>query len=145
MLNNLKFRLQLIQLESHSRKLSNNYLQVEKRIKNKSQYDYLELQDILRKQVELQKWIEFQQTQHYQQNCNRYIIPMPKKEDGNYYKFNFDDDGGDKDILTIKGFQIVRNSIRKEKKEILEAFGFWSSLIIGLIGAAIGLISAIKN
>ena len=87
MFNNLKFRLQLIQLENNSRKLSKKYLQVEKQIKNKNQYDYLELQDILRKQDELQTWIEFLQTKHYQQKCNRYIIQMPKKEDGNYYKF----------------------------------------------------------
>ena len=70
---------------------------------------------------------------------------MPKKEVGTYYKYNFADGDGERDILTIKGFQIVRNSIRQEKKEKREAFGFWSSLIIGLIGAAIGLISAIKN
>lgn len=113
MFDDSKFRLQLKHLEHNSCKLTKKYLQADKQIKNKGQDDYLELEDMLRQQGDLQTWIKFLQTKHYQQKCNRYGIQMPEKENGNYLKFDFDDGNGEREILTIKGFQILRNSIRQ--------------------------------
>ena len=72
-------------------------------------------------------------------------IPLLKKEEGDYYyQFNFDDLEGDRDILTTEGFYKVRALIRQEKKERREEFGFWTSVIGGIIGGLIGLITIIK-
>jgi hypothetical protein len=105
----------------------------------------MELDYLLRQQDELLTWIEFLQTKYYQKKCNQLVISMPEQNDKlYYYKFDFDDDAGDRDILTILGFQKVRTSIRQEEKEKREAFGFWVTLLIGLIGAIIGLVSILK-
>ncbi|HLG35848.1 MAG TPA: hypothetical protein VI757_13275 [Bacteroidia bacterium] len=90
--------------------------------------------------------IEYFQTEHYKIICDSLKIPMPDLEDSKfYYRYNFDDDEGDKYILTKEGLYDVRDRIRKEKKERREIAGFWISMIIGLLGTLIGLISVIKN
>ena len=145
MLNYLKYRYHLYLLNKSSRKLSKQFLSADKRVQNKGQYDYIGLQDISRQQNELQTWIEYIQTKYYQKKCNVYIIPMPEKDDLNYYQYNFDDNEGEREILTIEGFHYVRRSIRNEKKERRESFGFWVTVVTGLLGALIGVISIIKT
>ena len=62
-----------------------------------------------------------------------------------YYKFNFDDDKGDRIILTPSGFNHVRSLIYEERKRKREIYGFWIAILTGLIGALIGLVTVFKN
>ncbi len=94
--------------------------------------------------IELEDWIKFVKTDYFQRKCDRLIIEMPEKNEVYYYKHNFDDYEGDRFILTTKGFELVRSSIRKEEKDLRDRISFWSSIFTGLIGASIGLITIIK-
>lgn len=145
MFNYLKYRLELYQLQKSSRRLLKQYKQINKQVVNKGSEHFMELNDLARQQDELQTWIEFLQTKYYQEICNRYVIPMPDKDEGNYCIFNFDDGEGEREILNTEGFYKVRSLIRQEKKERREALGFWVTLLIGLLGAIIGLAAILKT
>lgn len=47
--------------------------------------------------------------------------------------------------LTNKGITEIRRLIRKERKERLELFTLWASLLIGVIGALTGLAAVLKK
>ena len=145
MFSYIKYRLKIRRLEKIDRKLSEQYMQVDKRVGPKGQEDYFELGYLSNKQDEIQTCIEFFQTTYYQEKCKKFAIPLLKKEDGNYYyQFNFDDDEGDRDILTTEGFYKVRGLIRQEEKDRRETYGFWASAITGIIGGLIGFLSIIR-
>lgn len=141
MIRNLKYRLELFQLRSVLSKRGREF----KRAHDKAKQPCLddgELLFLAQKEDEIENLIKFHQTQYLKSICNALVIPMP--EDGNngyYYRFNFDDDEGERLILSTLGIQLVRSNIREEKKARREAFGFWITMIIGLVGAAIGLVS----
>ena len=46
--------------------------------------------------------------------------------------------------LTNKGITEIRDLIRKDKKEALEIFSMWATILIGLMGTLIGLVSMLK-
>lgn len=145
MFNYLKYRLKLYRLEKIDRKLSEKYMQADKRVSQKGQEDYMELGYLSNQQDEMQTWIEFFQTTYYQEKCEKFAIPLLKKEDGDYYyQFNFDDEEGDRDILTTEGFYKVRGLIRQEEKDRREIYGFWASAITGIIGGLIGFLTIIR-
>ena len=95
---------------------------------------------------ELDMWIQFKQTEYLESECQALVLPFPEKEEGeNFAIFNFDDEHGDRYILTTAGIHLVRGMIREEKKARSDAFGIWATLIMGLLGTLIGLISVLKR
>ena len=85
-------------------------------------------------------------TDYYKRFTEKLLIPMPELSDEKlYYKFNFDDEYGDRHLLTTTGFHQIIDSIRNEEKRRREIVVFWFTITMGLIGAFTGLISIIKN
>jgi hypothetical protein len=145
MFNYLKYRLRLFRLERHNRKATKRY---KEKIKETigSQNDWMELQSLSEESDKWQHGIDSFKTEYYQSACNRYIIPMPNRSDVNYYyTYDFDNEEGDRYILRTEGFYAVRNLIKKEQKERRERVSFWFSIIMGLIGGTIALVSVLKK
>ncbi|TAK90970.1 MAG: hypothetical protein EPO06_06525 [Burkholderiaceae bacterium] len=142
----LKYRLELFKLRKILSKEEN---ELEHALENakRAGYDDGTLSFLEQQNEETENWIRFHQTQYLSSICDALIIPMPENtESGEYYfEFNFDDLEGDRRILTKRGMHVARTRIREEKKIRREAFGFWVSMIIGVIGAFIGLISTLKK
>ena len=141
----LNYRLELLRLR---RLLSKHRKDVERALGEAKQrsFDDGELSLLGQEEVEIENWIKFHQTQYLKSVCSELVIPMPEDGSGGcYYRFNFDDNEGDRLILSTAGMQLVRSNIREERKARREAFGFWISMIIGLLGAAIGLVSSFKK
>ena len=141
----LKYKLELRRLGKLSEKHSRKYGVAEDRA-NKQGYDDGELSYIGQEIDELENWIKFYQTQYYTRICQKLVLPMPEARNSEYYyKLNFDDDEGDRVILTPSGFNHVRNLIYAERKRKREIYGFWVAILTGLIGALIGLVTVFKN
>lgn len=108
--------------------------------------DHAEASMIFQEEIKVINRIKYIQTEYYKDLCENLAIPSPDREDKNlYFQFNFDDEEGEKLIFTVLGFQYVRKLIREERKEKREIFGFWATIITGIIGALIGLLSIIKS
>ena len=145
MIRYLKYRLELLRLRRVLSKHDNKFERAHDEAKQRG-FDDGELSFLGQEGDEIENWIKFQQTQYLKSVCNELVIPMPEDGSGGYYyRFNFDDNEGDRLILSTAGMQLVRSNIREERKARREAFGFWISMIIGLLGAAVGLVSAFKK
>ena len=145
MIELIRYKNELRKLRKAQKKLSEKYKRVHDRV-SKEGLDDSELSYVGQEEEEITNWINYRQTQYYQQVCERLIMPIQDVEDNKlYYKYNFDDDYGNRDILTTAGFHSVRSAIREEKKRKREVFGFWFTIIIGFMGALIGVISVWKN
>jgi len=82
-------------------------------------------------------------TQYIISKAEKMSLPTPSVTDkdglwemGNYTR---------KWCLTNKGITEMRREIRKERKEILELWSHWATILIGLIGAVTGLIAVIMS
>lgn len=75
--------------------------------------------------------------------ASRHGIEMPSTADNeNYREVDFDVDQYQPKYLTPKGFREVRQAIRAAQRERREAAGFWFGVVVGVIGALTGLVSA---
>ena len=70
--------------------------------------------------------------------------PYPKARDEENPCWYYSDDGTER-LLTAQGRTVLRDSIRKEKRERFEARSRWVTLITGILGAAIGLVTVLTN
>ena len=84
------------------------------------------------------------QTTFLIEEAQRLLIPTPA--------FELDKDGAWEGAATAPHYQLkreqlaaLRSAIRKEKKERREGLQSWAALLIGLVGALIGLFSAMKK
>ena len=80
--------------------------------------------------------------------ANKLDLPIPSyprrgQEDESQFWYYSED--GSQRILTSKGRLELRDSIRREKRERFDARARWVTLITGLIGAAIGLVTVLAN
>ena len=137
----IKYRRNIRRLKRGHKKLYKNFTLVYEKAKTPD--DMGEVSSIGQDLQGLKMSIEFIQTQYYIDKCHKYLIPLPDKEDNKLFcKYNFDDGEGDIDILTSTGFYHMRKLI---KHEVRDTVNFWTSIIFGLIGLSIGLISVLKN
>jgi len=73
-------------------------------------------------------------------------VQMPSIEDGTMYEqVEWDNDPAQPRYLTDKGFKAIRDAIREERKQRREAVGYWFGIVVGIIGALTGLVSAFKG
>jgi hypothetical protein len=84
------------------------------------------------------------QTTFLRDEAQRYLLPVPE--------FNTTDDGAWEQATTAAQYQLkpaalaeLRSAIRQEKKERRESWQSSAALAIGLIGALIGLFSAMTK
>lgn len=141
----LKYKLELHRLGKLSEKYSRKAAVAEDR-EIKRGYDDGELSNISQESDNLENMIKLYQSQHYTRICQKLALPMPEAFNNEYYyKFNFDDNMGDRLILTPSGFYHVRNLIYEERKRKRDIYGFWVAILIGFIGALTGLVAVFKN
>jgi len=140
--------IELIQYKYELKRLKKSRRNILKKLRlvqnktNERGYDDGELSSVAQQEDVITNWINYYQTQYYKQVCEKLIIPMPRKEDEElYYKFDFDDNYGERNILTTLGFHHIISSIRNERKIKREHFGFWFTILTGFIGTLIGLVS----
>lgn len=143
MLEWFRYRRELKSLQEHLKHLDSEATSIEVTAEN-----YYETQPhisyIAQQGDETEHRIMFVQTEYFKRLCQRYALPMPDKSNEELYvKFDFDDDAGDRYLLNDKGIFEVRRLIREEKKAIREEYGFWITMIIGLVGALTGLASVV--
>ena len=142
MIDYLKYRLQLRKLNKQIWENSKHYFkkiaQAEREKKEESDIEdiYAEWQGV-NKEPEINRKIL--ETNYLMEKAIKYNVPLPDINDNTlydvYYEHNF---------LSDKGrFELNRN-IRQEIKERLEIWIPYITVVIGLIGALIGLISVLK-
>lgn len=147
MLRYISYRLTLCRLKRIERQKWKKYEDEKSRYDLNDAYAEAEFESMWGGELqELEMWILLTQTEYLESECQVLVLPFPRKEEGeNFSIFNFDDERGDRYILTTAGIHLVRGMIREEKKARSERFRIWASLLMGLMGTLIGLISALKK
>lgn len=87
--------------------------------------------------------ISYLKTRHLISKAEKMSLPTPRiaDEDGLWEQSSYIG----KWYLTNKGITEIRRLIRQERKENFELVSHWVTIIIGVIGAIIGLISVINK
>ena len=141
----VKFRIELRRLSRIQKRLDAKY-KVVYEDSAKQGNDDGELSAVGQEAQEVEMWIQYRQTEYLKSICQAYIIPFPAQEDDKlYFNFNFDDEEGDRFILTTAGIHLVRGMIRDERKARREVVGFWLAMTTGILGSLIGLVSVLKK
>lgn len=85
-------------------------------------------------------------TKYWSDKADALGVSLPNFVDKRYWgKIDYDNDPSEPLYLTNEGLKLVIAAVREEQKHERERFGFWSTLLIGVIGAATGLVSAIAS
>lgn len=91
-------------------------------------------------------WRYLVMTKYWSDRADALGVVLPNLVDREFWgKVDYDNDPSEPLYLTNEGLKVVIAAIREEQKHERERFGFWSALIIGVIGAATGLVSAIAS
>ncbi|GGP72813.1 hypothetical protein GCM10009347_41810 [Shewanella algicola] len=134
---------ELKRLSKERHKLSEKFAELEKSYKGEDDHGHLSF--LGHEQYELDCWIEYYKTTYLKSKADKLLVPMPDAKDAEMYRScNFDDEQGDLNILTTKGMHKLRVMLREESKARREVVAFWFTIITGLIGATIGLVSVLK-
>lgn len=146
-MNYLSYRVTLHKLSSERNKIDNRYKkEYEKAIKEKDEEKRNEIRDdALMELNEIDDQILYLEHQYLRSEATKYLLPIPPVVT--------EDKGGlweqsrhtGKYHLTNKGLAQLRVEVRNEKKERTELLAQRISIIIGLIGAIIGLVAVMKN
>lgn len=143
MIDYLKYILELRRLKKESEKLSREFDEVAEGYNGQDDQGHLSY--LANNQLELDYWIEYQKTAYFKKKADKLLLPMPDISDQTMYmKYDFGDEDGPLNILTTAGIYKIRSMIREERKAKREVIAFWFTILTGLIGATIGLISVAK-
>jgi len=116
MLRYLKYRIELRRLRKAQSRVREEYQRAYREGVQRG-FDDGELSIVGQDSHELENWVQYHQTKYLESICQALIIPLPEKQNTEFYfKFIFDDDEGDRFILTTAGIHHVRGKIREEKK-----------------------------
>ncbi len=100
---------------------------------------------LVKRDDDLYEWKQLILTRYYQAEADRLAVQMPGIDDpGMYKQVVWDNDPGQPRYLTPHGVRVVKAAIREEQKHRREVLGFWSTILIGVIGAITGLASVLK-
>ena len=139
----LRYVKELKRLSKERDKLSENFADFEERYKGENDQGHLSY--LGHELYELDCWIEYYKTAYLKSKADKLLVPMPDDKDTEMYKsYDFDDEQGAKKILTTKGMHKLHVILREENKARREVVAFWFTIITGLIGATIGLVSVLK-
>ncbi|MFV0664573.1 hypothetical protein [Denitromonas sp.] len=89
-----------------------------------------------------EQWMAVLQTNRLRRQAVRLRIPFPADEEL-FRRMEWDDDEDESEYLTEQGFQVARERIRAECQYRRTVAAFWLSVVTGLIGALIGLVSVL--
>lgn len=130
------------------RKIAKHEEQLEKRAppNTREAHENGQVQNYVQESNNLYEWKRLVQTERYRKIADRLLVQMPSIEDGAMYEqVEWDNDPKQPRYLTDKGFKAIRDAIREERKHRREAFGYWFGIVVGVIGALTGLVSAFKG
>ncbi|RCW94640.1 hypothetical protein [Marinomonas foliarum] len=134
---------ELKRLSKERDKLSESFADLEERYKGDNDQGHLSF--LGHELYELDCWIEYYKSAYLKSKADRLLVPMPDDNDTEMYNsYDFGDEQGAKKILTTKGMHRLRVLSREENKARREVVAFWFTIITGLIGATIGLVSVLK-
>ena len=142
MINYISFRFQMLRLSFKRNKTAKSYNSVVKLAPEDSQ----ERRERSDEAMHFISFIDLQirelHTDYLRKIANKMILALPNRKDETLWD---KPSGYSKSILTNKGIFELKRQIRLEKKEKRDIAFSWISLLIGLLGAAIGLISVLKK
>jgi hypothetical protein len=145
MLRYIKYRFDLRRLKKLQRRQERELLAAYETAAKRG-HDDGELSMAGQQSGEMRDWILYRQTEYLESVCQALVIPLPAKDDSQFYfKTNFDDNEGERSILTTAGINVVRGRIREERKAQRESVGFWFAMTTGGLGSLIGLVSVLKK
>jgi len=130
------------------RKIAKHEEELEKRAppNTREAHENGQVQDYVQESNNLNEWKRLVQTERYRKIADRLLVQMPSIEDGTMYEqVEWDNDPAQPRYLTDKGFKAIRDAIREERKQRREAVGYWFGIVVGIIGALTGLVSAFKG
>jgi len=140
----LQYRMKLRRLRKKQLEISQKLNKINTNAK--TQDDYAEASSVFQDEEKITKWIEYLQTEFHRKICQNLGIPFLNLKDENlFYQYDFDDDEGERNIFTTIGLYDIKKLIRQERKEKRESFGYWATIVSGILGILIGLVSAIKD
>lgn len=85
-------------------------------------------------------------TEYLKNKADSLGAQMPDVADSTMYgRVDWDNDPKQPQYLTDKGMRAARAVIREEEKHRREAVGYWFGIVVGVIGALTGLVSAFKG
>lgn len=86
------------------------------------------------------------QTDYLTKRAASLLLLLPDHKDSEMWsRVEFDLDEKEPYYLTPRGIIEVKKAIREEAKHRREAVGYWFGIIVGVIGAVTGLVSALKG
>lgn len=136
----IKYRYGIRKLNKAIAKIEKKY---EKDKKEATGNDYDSLMSMIASEVfPLYEEIEHLKTKRFCQLSNKYEIPIPEREDENFWNKRQYDYGR---VLTTEGIWEIKKLLKEEKRFRREGIAIWLTAIIGTIGAATGFIAIIKN
>lgn len=143
MVEYLRYVKELKRLSKKKHELFKKFSEIAKSYNDKE--DYGHLSNLEHELDDLDCWIEYYKTAYLKSKADKLLVPMPATSDGEMYRsYNFDDEQGDRNILTTKGMHKLRVMLREESKARREVVAFWFTIATGLIGTIIGLVSVLK-
>lgn len=147
MFSRLRYEFALRRLQREKRRTEQFYTAKVAETQNKKT-NLIETQKLDEEQIHETQVIHDQiarlQTGFLREQAERYLLPVPKFDDGDGGAWEF--------AATAAHYQLkpdaiaeLRSAIRKEKKERREGWQSWAALAIGFVGAMIGLVAAFKK
>ncbi len=137
MLERIKYRRQLRRFRKekiHTKKEHGAYI---KKATNEDEKDYMIYEmrnDLAEKDLRVREL----QTVHFCREADKLLIPKPDWNDEGMWE-GFKNPRLKRIVLTTKGVSDLMARIRDERKERREIYRDWAAIIIGILGALIGV------
>jgi len=104
------------------------------------------MNDYVKRDDNLLHWKLLIHTEYLRHRADALDAQMPDlSEPGMYGRVEWDVDPKQPYYLTEKGIRAARASIKEEENNRRQVFGYWFGIVMGLIAAVTGLVSAFKG
>ncbi|PAA12410.1 hypothetical protein [Pseudomonas fragi] len=139
--NYIQYRYELFKQKKAAKSLS-----ISEPPDSEQSYESGEMADYVHRWELSEQWRASIQTNYYRRKAESLLVQMPEEVDSTMYsRVDWNDHPDEPYYLTPLGLKTVRDSIRVEQKHRRESVGYWFGIVVGLIGAITGLVSAFKG
>lgn len=138
----IKYHRKLHKLFAESDKNDKTYFEEKARLRKRSatQNELLEAHAYASSNnTMIQDEIDTLSTNYWIREANRRFIPIPKREEGEYWEKSILD--GESLRLTASGVSRLRDAVRSESRASRELWAIAGTVVTGVIGAVTGLIA----
>ena len=145
MIAGLRYRWRLHKLLRNESKINNDFKNQLKYLKKQGKTDEIEelrsisSVDFFLNKEEIQNLI----TTRLNEIANKLVLELPDYEDKQMWHESIYT--MDQSVLTEKGIEALRSKIRAEKRERIDIFIRWATVLTGTIGALTGLLAVILH